>query len=351
MNIKEIDASANSFFKNHTKVLFFEDTTTNLRGYIAIHTDSFGPATGGTRYYPYTKDEDALSDVLRLSEAMTYKCILSGVPFSGGKAVIIGDPKESKTPELLQAYASIIDSLHGTYTTGTDVGISDEDVLFMTQYTPYILKGQGGGTTTSEMAAYGVYIAICAAVESLAFTNQDGAFSVSLKGLGKLGYTLGQLLYKKGCTLTVSDINTEQVEKFLKEFPGTISVDPLLSHKIKADVYAPCALGNEFTVDTIKELGATIIAGGANNQLASEDIAEILQKQGVWYIPDYVINTGGLIQIVDELDSFGYNKDRVATRIQNIGKTTQLLIERSGRNETTPLYVAKQYIAELLQKK
>ena len=214
--IKQVDAKNHPAYDKHEKVFYFEDKSAKLRGYIAWHNTKLGPATGGTRFYPYRNNTDALGDALRLSRAMSYKCAISKLPFGGGKAVIIGNTS-IKNKKILEAYARVIDSFSGKYTTGTDVGITDDDVSIMSKVTPYILKGNGGNYTTSQMAAYGVYVAIKKAVKLLLDTKKNKDVRVSVKGLGKLGGELVRLLVVDGMQVTIADINNDYVKKLHKK--------------------------------------------------------------------------------------------------------------------------------------
>lgn len=337
--IKQINAKNHPSYNKHEKVFYFEDKDTKLRGYIAWHNTKLGPATGGTRLYPYKTDIDALTDVLNLSQAMSYKGALSGVPFGGGKAVIIGNPT-MKSEKFLEAYANVISSLNGKYTTGTDVGITDKDTNFMSKKTPYILKGNSDRKTTSGMAARGVYYGILAAITKIIPNKNLRNITIGIKGIGKLGGELARLCLKAGMQVWVADIDTQKIREFKRKYPKIHTASYKTIHAKKFDVYAPCALGKEFTVKNIKDVRSTIIAGGANNQFADTSLVSKLHTKGIWYIPDYVLNAGGLIHIVDELDKAGYNKSRVQKRIQTIGTTIASLIKQAKQMNKTPLELA-----------
>lgn len=345
--IKEINVKRYPAFVGHEKVFYFEDKSVKLKGFIAWHNTKLGPATGGTRLYPYSSKEKAINDVLRLSESMTYKCVMAGVPFGGGKVVIMGDIN-LKNKKFLSAYANIIDSFKGRCTTGTDVGISDYDTNYMSKITPFILKGDGGKTTTSNMASYGVYIGIKTSINLLMPYKKNKNLHIAIKGVGKIGSELTRLLLKDGFKITVADNDKKKINQIKKLYPFVDIADFKNIHKIKTDVYSPCAMGGEFNNKTIKELNCFIIAGGANNQLVDDSIAQKIQNRGIWYIPDYIINAGGLIQIVDELDKSGYNRERVNKRITNIGKTISKIIKESKRTKNNPLYITKEMINKKL---
>ncbi len=343
--IKEIKPKHNKYYSKHHKVFYFEDKKVNLRGYIALHKLVNGSATGGTRLYDYKSSKDALTDVLKLSKAMTYKCVISGIPFGGGKAVIIRTIK-LKSKDFLKSYAKIIDSLNGKYTTGTDVGISDEDTKYMSTITPYILRGSGGHTTTSLMAAKGVYEGIISSIHLLLPKKENKSISIAIKGTGKIGSELIRLLYKHNFQIYAGEKNSKSLMEIKKRFPKVKIVNYKNIHKIKVDIYSPCAMGGEFDKKTIEELNCYIIAGGANNQFVNEEDEAIVFKRNIWYIPDYLLNAGGLIQIVDELNKGGYNTKRVRNNIKNIGTTTSRLIKESRRTGISMLNIANKIVHE-----
>lgn len=341
--IKEINVSKNKYYDGHERVFYFEEKNVGLRGYIALHNTKNGPATGGTRLYPYRSKKEALEDVLKLSKAMTYKCIFSGVKFGGGKAVIIASPRD-KNEDVLRAYANFIKSFKGKYTTGTDVGISDADTAFMSKITKFILRGDGGGTTTSLMAGRGVYESVITSFKKLIPNKKLSDMTIAIKGVGKIGAELIRLLYKSGAKITVADKSLESISKVKKLFPKVKVVDYKDIHKLKVDIYSPCAMGGEFNKKRIKELNCRIIVGGANNQFLDERDIQRVSKMGIVYIPDYVVNAGGLIQIVDELSKGGYNSKRVKNSIKNIGKSVAWLITESQKTGMTPFDVAQKVV-------
>jgi glutamate dehydrogenase/leucine dehydrogenase len=347
--IKEIKPIHHKQYSNHEKVFYFEDKEVKLRGYIALHSTVRGPATGGTRLYQYKNNNDALGDVLRLSKAMTYKCAIADVPFGGGKAVIIGTINQ-KSKKFLKSYAQIIDSLKGKYTTGTDVGISDADTKYMSNVTPFILKGTSGHTSTSLMAARGVYEGIISAFQTLLPNKKIKDMTIAIKGTGKIGAELIRLLSKQKVQIIAGEIDKKNIIKIKKLFPKVKVVNYKNIHKAKVDIYSPCAMGGEFTPKTIKELNCRIIAGGANNQFVNEKDIIKLSKRGIWYVPDYVINAGGLIQIVDEMNKGGYNTKRVRNRIKKIGSTTEYLIKESKKTSISTLEIARKIAYEKIYK-
>ncbi len=316
-------------YKDHKKVIEFDDIDTGLHGFIAIHNDNLGDAVGGTRMYPYQSKEDALRDVLRLSQAMTYKCALAGVPHGGGKAVVIGDPDKDKTDELIKKYAMEIGDLKGEFYTGEDVGISESNVQLMLTISPYFIGKRGLAGDPSPYASLSVYYAMKEAVKLKKGNDNLSGLTVGIKGVGKVGRGLVELLLKEGINLIVADINNQAI-KDIESLDSKIKIstpENIISEQM--DIYAPCAMGNEFNESSIKNLKATIICGGANNQLKNKSIGEALHKLNILYVPDYVANSGGLIDVVDELESDGFKKVRVLERIVKVRATVEKILQMS----------------------
>lgn len=347
--IKEIKPTKNKQYSDHEKVFYFEDPKVKLKGFIAMHNTNRGPVTGGTRLYKYKNKNDALTDVLRLSRAMTYKCAIADVPFGGSKVVIMGTQNQ-KSKNFLKSYAKIINSFNGKLTTGTDVGISDQDTNYMSKITPFILKGTHGNTTTSLMASRGVYEGIISAFHALLPNKKIQNMTIAIKGTGKIGHELIRLLYKHHVKIIAADKNIKSINEIKKSFPNVKMVNYKTIHKAKVDIYAPCAMGGEFTPKTIKELNCYIVAGGANNQFINEKDVLKLSKRGIWYVPDYVLNAGGLIQIVDELNKGGYNIKRVQNKIKKIGKTVSYLIKEAKKTGMSTIEIAEKIAHEKIYK-
>jgi|TARA_B100001971_G_scaffold119819_1_gene110326 leucine dehydrogenase len=309
-----------SEFDDHELVCEIKDKGTGLHAYIAIHNTNLGPATGGTRFFFYKSKDEALADVLRLSKAMTYKCALASVPYGGGKGVIIGDPKKTKTNELLKAYAKAVNELKGKFTTGEDMGLTESDIMVLSNESKYI---NGRGSELGPFAALGVLKAIEAVI------GKVEGHTFAIKGLGKVGFALCKLIYERGGKIIGADIDEKAIERAKKYVE---IVDPLEIHKQRVDVYCPCALGNEFNEKTIDELGSKIICGAANNQLVSPDVGEKLHKKGITYIPDYVANAGGLIRAV--------LRGNVNKRINEIKDTTEKILNMARENNKSTSIIA-----------
>ncbi|MET0787133.1 MAG: Glu/Leu/Phe/Val dehydrogenase [Paenisporosarcina sp.] len=307
----------------HEQVVFCNDPTTGLRAIIAIHNTTNGPALGGCRMYPYKSVEEAMEDALRLSKGMSYKCAATDVDFGGGKAVIIGDPLTDKTPELFRAFGQFVNSLNGRFYTGTDMGTTMEDFIHASKETNCIVglpAAYGGGGDSSIPTAAGVLYGLKATNQTLFGSENLGGVSYSIQGLGKVGSKVAIGLLEAGAHLFITDISAESI-RLIKEIamntPGTIEVvasDEIYSQE--ADVFVPCAFGGIVNEQTIHQFKVKAIAGSANNQLLSETHGNQLQQKGILYAPDYIINSGGLIQVADEL--YGINHERVLAKTKHI---------------------------------
>lgn len=337
-------------FDEHRLVMRIEDKESGLKCFIAIHNDNLGSATGGTRMYDYRSEEEALLDVLRLSRAMTYKCALAGVKFGGGKGVIIGDPKKDKSEDLLRSYARKVNELGGKFTTGEDVGITEDDVQLMLEESPYFNGKRGLGGDPSPYTALGNFYAIQTAATEVFGSDDLSGKTVAVKGVGKVGSELVKLLIEEGINVYIADIDSMALDRVVVEYPHVKVVDPVEIHRLKVDIYAPCALGNEFTQKNKKEVKAKIICGSANNQLLSPDIGEWFFQNSVLYIPDYVANAGGLINVVDELEESGYQKERVLARIENIKDTVLKILELSRKRKKSLNLVADELAKQVFDK-
>lgn len=304
--------------EGHEQILFCSDPSSGLQAMIAIHDTRLGPALGGCRMWPYPSFEAALSDVLRLSKAMTYKAAVSGLPLGGGKSVIWGDPKKDKTPERLTAFAKQVATLGGRYLVAEDVGISLDDIERIRQITPHVggySLEEGGSGDPSPATAYGVFCGMRACLKEVFGEASFEGKRIAIQGVGKVGYALAALLHQEGARLYVSDMDPERVAMASRDF----GADPLLGHEIyrvDCDIYAPCALGGSINERTVPRLSCRIVAGAANNQLERPEVAAMLDAHDILYAPDYVINAGGLINIAEELTE--YSKERAYQKISEI---------------------------------
>jgi len=284
----------------HEQVLFFHDRELNFKAIIALHDTSLGRAMGATRLFPYASEEDALRDVLRLSRGMTYKAACANIPVGGGKAVIIANP-EQKTDKMLRTYGRFVNSLQGRFITGQDVNICPKDVQEMRRETRYVvgLLEKAGGPAPAT--ALGVFLGIKAAVFFQLNRQELKDLKVAVQGLGNVGRKLCEYLHQHGVKLFVTDINCKRAEE-IQQLYGAKVVEPEEIYSLDVDIFAPCAMGAILNSETIPLIQASIIAGCANNQLQDESIHSIMLKsKGTLYCPDYVINSGGLINVYHEL--------------------------------------------------
>lgn len=327
--------------QEHEQVLFCNDPATGLKAIIAIHDTTLGPALGGTRMRPYATVEEALEDVLRLSKAMTYKCAAADVDFGGGKAVIIGDPAKDKTPELFRAYGQFIDSLNGRFYTGTDMGTVLDDFVHASRETNCIAglpEEYGGGGETSIPTALGVLYSMKAVARTLWGDESLRGKRFAIQGLGKVGFKVAEHLLQEGADLYVTDVDqtamNQIVERAGKLGRSATAVKGEEIYGVDADFFVPCAVGGIINDRTITQFKVQAIAGAANNQLLHESLALDLKRKGILYAPDYVVNSGGIMQVSDEL--YGPNKDRVLAKTKAIYHSLlRVFSEAKEKNITT----------------
>lgn len=293
-------------FDDHEQVSFFTDKASGLKAIVAIHDTTLGPAVGGCRMWDYANDQEAITDVLRLSRGMTYKNAVAGLAMGGGKAVIIGDAKKDKSQALFTAFGRAVDTLGGRYYSAEDVGITTQDIMVAHQQTPYMAGLEGKSGDPSPFTALGTFLGIQAAVKHQLGKDSLNGLTVAVQGLGHVGYYLCQHLYQAGAKLIVTDLNQQALQIVATEFNATIvGLDEIYTQDV--DIYAPCALGATINDDTINVIKASVIAGCANNQLAEPYHGDLLRERGILYAPDYVINAGGIINV-------SYDNDYCATK-------------------------------------
>ena len=342
----------NGDYDGHYRVWHFTEPRTKLSGYIAIHRKRRGkPSLGGTRFYPYASKSGALTDVLRLSRAMSYKCAVSGLPYGGGKAVIIGDPQKIKTPELLRSYALVVDSLKGQFRTGEDVGTSEDDVQYMLTFSEYFVGKRGEAGDPSPYAALSVFTILKEAITIISTKKPFTRPTVRVRGVGKVGSALAELADAAGMKVVVADISRKAINTIKKKIPNVLSVPVGGITQFPTDIYSPCAVGTEFTFDSISDLGSVkIICGGANNQLSSNAIAESFFLAGILYVPDYLANAGGLIDVADELEPGGYQRARVYKKIKNLKIVFRKLHKESVRRKESLQRTTERYARKIVNK-
>lgn len=333
---KEAPVFGQLSFDGHEQVVFCQDKDTGLKAIIGVHNTILGPALGGTRMYDYATEWDALNDVLRLSRGMTYKAAITGLNLGGGKAVIIGDPKKIKTPELMKRFGKFVHTLGGKYYTAEDVGMETSDMDTVREVTPYVTgisEAKGGAGNPSPVTAYGVYMGMKAATK---FTYGNAGLEgkrILVQGIGHVGEELVRLTSEEGAKVVISDINEERLTEVSTKYRVDIyRGDDLYAEK--ADIYAPCALGATINDKTIDKLNVKIIAGAANNQLANENIhGALLQKKEIVYAPDFLINAGGIINVYAEIE--GYGREQIIAKTENIYDTTLDILNKAKATSMT----------------
>ena len=326
----------------HEQVVFCNDGPTGLRAIIAIHSTALGPALGGTRFYPYSDTASAIRDVLNLSRGMSYKNALAGLDLGGGKAVIIGDPHTMKSEALLRAYGRFVQSLNGRYFTACDVGTYSVDMDQIARECSFVTGrtvAHGGAGDSSVLTAYGVFQGMRAAAERVWGLPTLAGRTVGIAGVGKVGRHLTRHLTEDGASVVITDVYAPAVAQLRAEFPQAVvveSTDALVAAEL--DVYAPCALGDALTDEVVETLSAKIVCGAANNQVAHPGIEKALADRGILYAPDYCVNSGGVIQVADELEGFSF--ERAKQRASGIFDTTRQVFELAAVDGVPPAVAA-----------
>lgn len=335
-------------YDDHEQIVFCHDNVTGLKAIIAVHDTTMGPSLGGTRMWNYASSDEALTDVLRLSKGMTYKSALAGLPLGGGKAVIIGNAKTDKNEAFFKAYGRFINSLGGKYITAEDVNIRTADIDIVATETPFVAGTATKAGDPSPHTALGTYLGVKAAAKH-AFGNEDLAgLRVAVQGLGAVGYDFAKYLAADGVKLFVCDVNQESVDRAVREL-GAIAVDIDAIYDQDVDIYAPCALGATINDNTLQRLKAKVVAGSANNQLASPAHDRILKEMGILYAPDYVINAGGVIHVCSEAANFSL--EDTSARIKNIFNTLDIIFTRAQAENRPTGEIADAMAREILAKK
>jgi len=338
---------SNPSYDGHEQVVFGHDAESGLRAIIAIHNTALGPALGGCHMWAYENDTAALEDALRLARGMTYKLALAGLPFGGGKAVIIGDSRTEKTPDLMRATGRLVDDLGGRYIVAEDVGTTVTDMDIIATVTRHVTGTSNAGGNPSPYTAYGVFQGIHAAVEHKLRRNADlEGIDVAIQGLGAVGYDLARRLHDAGARLHVADINAEALRRAADEL-GATTVDTHDIHAIDVDMFAPCALGGAVNDNTIGDIRASIVAGSANNQLAERRHGGELASRGILYAPDYVINAGGVIELAHSPD-FGreHDEDAIRSHIEGLYGTLMEIFDRADKANAATNEIANKMAEE-----
>ncbi|MEW1644606.1 Glu/Leu/Phe/Val dehydrogenase dimerization domain-containing protein [Streptomyces sp. NPDC091219] len=328
----------------HEQVVLCQDRASGLKAVIALHNTALGPALGGTRFYPYASEEEAVADALNLARGMSYKNAMAGLDHGGGKAVIIGDPERDKTEELLLAYGRFVASLGGRYVTACDVGtyVADMDVVAREcRWTTGRSPENGGAGDSSVLTAFGVFQGMRASARHLWGDASLHGRKVGVAGVGKVGHHLVQHLRDEGAEVVITDVREESVRRILDKHPTGVTAVADTEALIRVeglDVYAPCALGGALNDDTVPVLTAKVVCGAANNQLAHPGVEKDLADRGILYAPDYVVNAGGVIQVADELHGFDF--DRCKAKAAKIFDTTLAIFARAKEDGIPPAAAA-----------
>jgi leucine dehydrogenase len=326
----------------HEQVMLCHDPAADYRGIIAIHSTVLGPALGGTRFWNYATDGEAIVDALRLARGMTYKNAVAGLNLGGGKSVIIGDNKTSNRELLFRAHGRFVESLGGRYITAEDVGTSTADMDYVHMETKNVSGLAGRSGDPSPVTAHGVFRAIQASAKEKWGRDDVNDRMVAVMGCGHVGYFLAKELHESGAKLIVTDIDADRVKRAVNEF-GARAVAPEEIYAVEADIFAPCALGAIINDKTIPQLKCQIVAGAANNQLLEERHGDMLEEQGILYAPDYVANAGGVINVYSELA--GWTSARSFRKADEIYDTV-LKVFSIAKHDRVPTYQAADRLAE-----
>ena len=330
---------------DYEQVVFCQHKESGLKAIIVIHDTTLGPALGGARMWTYNSEEEAIIDALRLAKGMTYKTSAAGVNLGGGKTVIIGDPKKDKNDAIFRALGRFINNLNGQYITAEDVGTTVHDMDMIKMETDYVLGTSlesGASGDPAPITAYGIYKGMKAAAKEAFGTDSLTNKRVAVQGVGNVAYRLCEHLHREGAELIVTDINQDAVKRAVDEF-GAKAVDPDDIYAVDCDIFSPCALGAIINDKTIPQLKAKVIAGSANNQLESSKHGDLLHEKGILYAPDYVINSGGVINVSEEFT--GYNRENVMKKVEKIYDHLMRVFEIAKR-DNIPTNVAADRMAE-----
>ncbi len=354
LSLDQLDKIAPVFgqqsFNDHEQIVFCNDPDTGLKAIIGIHNTVLGPALGGTRMWNYATEWDALNDVLRLSRGMSFKSAITGLNLGGGKAVIIGDAKTQKTPELMKRFGEFVHSLSGKYITAEDVGMETADMDLVRTVTPYVTgisEDKGGAGNPSPITAYGVFMGMKAAAQYAYGSDNLEGKKVLVQGIGHVGEVLVEHITNEGAEVYISDINQQRLESVRDSYGAKIFTGENV-YAADVDIYAPCALGATINDNTINALKAKVIAGAANNQLADENLhGHMLQERGIVYAPDFLINAGGIINVYAELEN--YDKQEIIRKTENIFDTTLEILAMAETDGITSHQAALKIAVERIE--
>ncbi|WP_256710885.1 Glu/Leu/Phe/Val dehydrogenase dimerization domain-containing protein [Paenibacillus sp. FSL A5-0031] len=336
--------------QSYEQLIFLQDRSIGLKAIIAIDSTKLGPSLGGCRFWQYASDEAAVLDALRLAQGMTYKSAISGLPFGGGKAVILSQPGQSSREILFRALGQHIQNLQGSYITGMDLGTDVSDMDWVRLETPYVTDVSGSlgavNDLTAKMTAYGVFLGIQASLKTVYGSENMQQKIIAVQGLGKVGYQLCRYLKHAGAELVVTDVDSKRVKKVVEEF-GAMPCKPDVIMRIPCDVFSPCALGGILNDFTLGQLDCSIVAGAANNQLAEIRHGEKLHELGILYAPDYVINAGGII--VTSVELIGGDAATAQRKVEKINGTLLNVFQTADEHGISTAAAANQIVEQMLK--
>lgn len=336
-------------YDDHFLVIHLNNKKAKLDGYIAIHRKNKGLSSfGATRLWNYKSNKDALKDSLRLSKLMSYKSALAGLPYGGAKAVIIKPKGKFSREKLFEAYALELNKLKGIFVTGTDVGLTIKDLDYMKKYTKYLV---GYNSNPEKGTALGVKNSLDSALEYLYKNKSCSSYSYSIQGVGKVGFELLKILIDSGVrNIFIADIDKKKVKEILTDYPFVKAVDTNQIHNQEVDIYCPCAMSGSLNGKTIKDLKCKIIVGSANNQLTDMSVGSELHKRGILYCPDYVINSGGLISVIDEYVYGKIDEKRLNKNINKISLVLKKIFTESLKKDLPPFIVSNDIGLSIINK-
>lgn len=335
-------------FNNHRIITFLSDSRSGLKGFISIHRGGLvHPAFGATRLWNYCSELDALKDALKLSQMMSYKSAIHGLNYGGAKGVIMNTSQKLNKKFLLRAYAKKVNYLSGHFITGADIGLTQKDVKIMKKESPFFV---GTKYDPAKLTALGNFYALSVCLKKVFGKEQLSERTFAIQGMGKIGMEFLKLICKNSKKVFISDINHLKIKSIKKLFPNIQPVKPSEIHKCTADVFSPCALSNSITSKNVSQLRCKIIVGGANNQLENDKVGEKLYKSGILYAPDFVVNAGGLISVIDEFEHKDRNKERVNGRVMKTKEILQKILEKSEKKSRSPNFIAKEMAEKIFNK-
>ena len=349
MSVEDFSFETLKEFDNHRLVTFLYNPAMGLTGFIAIHRGGLvRPAFGATRIWRYSSELEALKDTLKLSRMMSYKSALAGLQYGGAKAVLLSFPNTPKKRKLLlKSYAHRVNYLSGHFITGADVGVNDDDLKVMASESQYMV---GLKSDPVKFTSLGVFYSIQACLKEVFGSEDIVGRTFAIQGLGKTGMGILRLLYKDAKKIFVSDIDRKQVRRAKADFPKIEVVKPSEIDKLEVDLFSPCALSNAINFNNISRLRCKIIVGSANSQLEDNKVGELLYKLGILYGPDYVVNAGGLITVVDEYENGNSHQSRASKRVGKIKGTLKAIISQSKKSNKATNLVADEMAEKIISK-